>query len=152
MMAKVTDALKYYLRSAKYWKEKKDYLSAKMERLRSRAEKTTTTYSDTPTFGSYDDYRQTVIADMIDTERQYKEAVTECKNKLQEIEWFIATLDDYDERDTLERHYLHFDDWPDVAKGKHYTERHIHNFHSNGLKHLLENHQKIIENGGKPLF
>ena len=151
-MAKVTDGLKYYLRSVKYWKDKKKYLSNKMERLRSRAEKITTSYSDVPTFGGYDDYRQTVIADMIDTERRYKAAIDECNKKLQEIEWFIGCLDNYDERDTLERHYLHLDDWPVIAKDKHYTERHIHNFHSNGLKHLLEAHQKIIDNGGKPLF
>lgn len=151
-MAKVTDKLKHYLNSAKYWSEKKDYLSTRIERLRSRAEKITTSYSDVPTFGDYDDYRQTVITDMIDTESEYKEAVAECKKKMQEIQFLISCLENYNERSALERHYIYLENWQDVALQLHYTERQIHNIHGDALLHLLEIHKKIIENGGKPLF
>ena len=151
-MAKVTDKLKHYLNSAKYWSDKKDYLSNKIERLRSRAEKITTSYSDVPTFGSYEDHRQAVIADMVDTEQKYKEAVKESKNRLQEIEFFISCLENYNERSALERHYIYFENWQDVALQLHFTERHIHNIHGDALMHLLEIHKKIVENGSKPLF
>lgn len=151
--SKVTDKLKHYLNSARYWSEKKDYLSTRIERLRSRAEKTTSAFQDVPAFsGSFDDYRQTVIADMIDTERKYKDAVAECKKKLQEIEFFIGCLEDYNERSALERHYVYMENWQDVALQLHYTERQIHNIHGDALMHLLDIHKKFIENGGKPLF
>jgi hypothetical protein len=74
---KSTDRLKHYLRSAWYWQKKKELLSDKIEVLRSRAEKITTSYQDVPSFGGYADHRQAVIDEMVDTQAKYKKAVAE---------------------------------------------------------------------------
>lgn len=149
---KSTEALKHYLRGAKYWREKADYLSCKIMALRSKAEKTTTSFSDTPTFGSYEDHRQVVITEIIEKQKQYRSAVDNCNNRLQEIQLFIDNLQNYEERIACEMHYIYFEEWQDVAIRLHYSLRQIHNIHGSALLNLLEIHKKMIENGGKKLF
>jgi len=149
---KSTDPLKHFLRSAKYWQEKKDYLSDKILVLRSQAEKTTTSFSDAPTFGSYEDHRQTIIAEMVDKQQKYKEIMNLCNDRIQEVQFFIDSLDNYEQRIACELHYIHFEEWEEVAKRLHYSLRQIHNIHSAALINLLKIHKKIIENGGQPLF
>lgn len=149
---KSTEPLKRFLRSAKYWQDKKDYISDKILVMRSQAEKTTTSFSDAPTFGGYEDHRQTIIAEMVDKQKKYKEIVDLCNKSLQEIQFFIDNLEDYEQRSACELHYIHFEEWEEVARRLHYSLRQIHNIHSNALVNLLKIHKKIIENGGKPLF
>ena len=149
---KSIDRLKHYLKSAWYWKNKRDYYSEKILRLRSQAEKITTTFSDVPTFGSFADHRQAVIAEMVDTQKKYETAVQECKKKLAEIRLLINSLEDYQESLVLEMRYLCFENWQDIALKLNYEERQIYRIHGRALLHLLESHKKIIENGGKPLF
>ena len=149
--------LKHYLKAAWYWKNKRDYLTEKILRLRSKAEKITTTYADAPSFGGgYADHRQQVIAEMIDTQRKYENAVQECKKKLTEIAFFINSLEGYPEcyQDVLvlEMRYLYFESWQDIAIKLNYEERQIYRIHGRALLHLLEVHRKMIENSGKRLF
>lgn len=148
--------LKHYLRAAWYWQNKRDYLSDKILHLRSQAEKTTTTYSDTPSYSGYADHRQQIIAEMIDTQRKYENAVQECKKKLSEIAFFINSLEGYPEcyQDVLvlEMRYLHFESWQDIAIKLNYEERQIYRIHGRALLHLLEAHKKMIANSGKRLF
>ena len=149
--------LKHYLKGAWYWQHKRDYLSDKILRLRSQAEKITTTYTDTPSFGGgYTDHRQQKIAEMIDTQRKYENASQECKKKLTEIAFFINSLEGYPEcyQDVLvlEMRYLYFESWQDIAIKLNYDERQIYRIHGRALLHLLEVHKKIIENSGKRLF
>lgn len=151
-MAKPTDELKIYLRTAEHWKKRKKVLSERIKWLRSRAEKITTTYSDVPASGSFEDRRQSTIAEMVDTQRKYEEAVAECTSKLQEIESFIGRLKISEEKSVMEMRYLFFMDWPDVAVGLDYHLRTVHKIHSKALVHLLEIHQKMIEQGGRRLF
>lgn len=154
--AKQTERLKKYLKSAWYWERKKDYYSDKILRLRSKAEKITTTYSDAPTFGGFEDHRQAVIAEMVDTERKYENAVRECNVKLAELRFFIDRLeeykDGYQECLVLEMRYLCYENWQDIALKLNYSEPMIYKIHGRALLHLLEIHKKIVEFGGKELF
>ena len=149
---KPTEKLKHYLKSGWYWKNKRDYLSEKILALRSRAEKITTSFTDVPTFGSYEDHRQAIIAEMIDTEKKYENAMLECRKKVEELQFFIDSLDDYQEMLVLEMRYLHFENWQDIALKLNYEERQVYRIHGKGLLHLLGVHKKIIENGGRKLF
>ena len=119
--------------------------------LRSKAEKITTTFSDTPSFGGFDDHRQAVIAEMVDTEKKYETAMKECADRLQEIESFIGLLHDYQEKLVLQYRYLYYENWQDIAIALNYHERAIFKVHGRALLHLLEIHNKMLENG-KGLF
>ena len=153
---KSTESLKHYLKGAWYWQNKRDYLSEKILRLRSQAEKITTTCSDAPSFGGFADHRQQIIAEMVDTQRKYESAVQECKKKLSEIAFFINSLEGYPEcyQDVLvlEMRYLYFENWQDIALKLNYEERQIYRIHGRALLHLLEVHKKILEKSGKRLF
>lgn len=151
-----TERLKHYLRGAWYWKNKKDLLLDKIEVLRSRAEKITTSYQDVPTFGGFADHRQALIDEMVDMQAKYAEAVKTCEEKEKEIQFFIESLDgypqDYQERIILEYRYIYSENWQDIALRLNYSERMIYKLHGRALLHLLEIHRKIVENGGKALF
>lgn len=149
---KSTEALKHYLKGAWYWQKKRDYLSDKILRLRSQAEKMTTTFSDVPASGGYEDHRQEIVAEMMDTRKKYESAVQEYKKKLTELQFFVATLDDYQECLVMEMRYLHFENWQDIAYKLNYEERQIYRIHGKALLHLLEVHKRIMANGGKRLF
>ena len=149
---KVTAPVQRYLRGAWYYQKKADFLDEKIRVLRSKAQKMTTTYQDIPVMGGFADHRQTVIAEMVDAEREYKKIVHQCKNKLQEIHFVINLLDDFQERLALEYHYLYFLNWQDVSYRLNYTERQIHNIHGRALMNLLAIDKKIVENGGRSFF
>ena len=153
---KSTDRLKHYLRSAWYWQKKKELLSDKIEILRSRAEKITTSYQYVPSFGGYADHRQAVIDEMVDTQEKYKKAVAECDRRKDEIQFFIDGLDgypqDYQERIILEYRYIYCENWQDIAMRLNYSEPMLYKLHGTALLHLLEVHKRIVENNGKKLF
>lgn len=149
---KITAPVQHYLRSAWYYQKKADFLNEKILVLRSKAEKITTSYQDIPTFGGFADHRQQVIAEMVDTEREYRKMTQQCRNKLQEIAFFINQLESFQERIVLQMRYLYFENWQDIALRLNYEERQIYRIHGQGLMHLIGIHEKIIKNGGKPLF
>lgn len=65
---KITASVQHYLRSAWYYQKKADFLNEKIMVLRAKATKITTSYQDAPSFGGFEDHRQQVIAEMVDTE------------------------------------------------------------------------------------
>ena len=149
---KETKALKYYLRGAKHWRNEANFLSDEIIRLRSRCEKMTTTYSDTPSFGGFEDHRQQVIAEMVDKQREYQDKIKKCNDRIQEIQLFIDNLYKYEEREVCELLYVYMYDWQTVALKMNYSKRRIEQFHGDALLNLLKIHKQIIDNGGKPLF
>ena len=149
---KITAPVQHYLRSAWYYQKKADFLNEKIMVLRSKAQKITTSFQDVPTFGGFADHRQQVIAEMVDTEREYRKMTQQCRNKLQEIAFFINQLESFQERIVLQMRYLYFENWQDIALRLNYEERQIYRIHGQGLMHLIGIHENIIKNGGKPLF
>lgn len=151
MKEKPTKRLQHYLNGAWFWQKKKEKLSEDIEKLRSQAEKMTTSYQDAPVFGGFSDHRQEIIAEMVDKQQKYKNALEECNKRLDEIQFFIDSLqgysEDYQERIVLEFRYIRFMNWQDIAWRLNYTERQIYNIHGTALMHLLEIHKKMIENG-----
>ena len=149
---KITAPVQHYLRSAWYYQKKADFLNEKIMVLLAKSTKMTTSYQDIPTFGGFEDHRQQVIAEMVDTEREYRKMTQQCRNKLQEIAFFINQLESFQERIVLQMRYLYFENWQDIALRLNYEERQIYRIHGQGLMHLIGIHENIIKNGGKPLF
>ena len=149
---KVTAQVQHYLRSAWYYQKQADFINEKIMVLRSKAQKMTTSFQDVPTFGGFEDHRQKIIEDMVDLEREYKKTHQQCRNKVQEISFFINQLDSFQERIVLQMRYLYFENWQDIALRLNYEERQIYRIHGRGLVHLIDIHNSIIKNGGKPLF
>ena len=78
---KITAPVQHYLRSAWYYQKKADFLNEKIMVLRAKATKMTTSYQDVPTFGGFEDHRQQVIADMVDTEREYRKMTQQSETR-----------------------------------------------------------------------
>ena len=152
MRDKPTKRLKHYLQSAWYWHNRKEYLSGELLTLRSQAEKDTSSFQDVPIFGGFQDHRQDIIAEMVDKQKEYREAVKQCKEKLEEVQFFIDSLDSYKERTVMEFRYLFFLEWMDIAIRLNYSIQNVNKIHSDALLHLLKKHEEIIAKSGRRLF
>lgn len=149
---KITAPAQHYLRSAWYYQKKADFLNDKIETLRSKAEKMTSSFQDVPTFGGFEDHRQQVIADMVDLEREYKKTMLMCRNKAKEIEFVIGLLENYQEKIVLEMRYLHYDNWLDIAFNLNYSVQMIYKLHGRALINLLKVNRQAEQTSGKSFF
>ena len=149
---KITAPAQHYLRSAWYYQKKADFLTDKIETLRSKAEKMTSSFQDVPTFGGFEDHRQQVIADMVDLEREYKKTMLMCRNKAKEIEFVIGLLENYQEKIVLEMRYLHYDNWLDIAFNLNYSVQMIYKLHGRALINLLKVNRQAEQTSGKSFF
>ena len=149
---KQTEKVKHYLNGAWYYQKKADFLEEKIRVLRARAQKMTTSFQDVPTFGGFADHRQQVIAEMVDTEREYRKMTQQCRNKKQEIEYLISLVGDHQEALVLEMRYLYYENWQTIALKLNYDVRSIYRIHGKALLSLIAIHKRIIEASGKRLF
>lgn len=148
---KLTAQVQKYLRSAWYYQKKADFLNEKIMVLRAKSTKMTTSYQDIPTFGGFADHRQQVIAEMVDTEREYRKMTQQCRNKLQEIAFFINQLESFQERIVLQMRYLYFENWQDIALRLNYSEPAVYKIHGKALMHLIDVNN-AMKDKGKGLF
>lgn len=148
---KLTAQVQHYLRSAWYYQKKADFLDEKIRVLRSKAQKMTISFQDVPTFGGFADHRQQVIAEMVDTEREYRKMTQQCRNKVQEISFFINQLDSFQERIVLQMRYLYFENWQDIALRLNYSEPAVYKIHGKALMHLIDVNN-AMKDKGKGLF
>ena len=148
---KITAPVQHYLRSAWYYQKKADFLNEKIMVLLAKSTKMTTSYQDIPTFGGFADHRQQVIAEMVDTEREYRKMTQQCRNKLQEIAFFINQLESFQERIVLQMRYLYFENWQDIALRLNYSEPAVYKIHGKALMHLIDVNN-AMKDRGKGLF
>ena len=149
---KITAKAQHYLRSAWYYQKKADFLNEKIMVLRSKAQKITTSFQDVPTFGSFEDHRQQVIAEMVDLEREYGKSMMMCRNKAKEIEFVIGLLENHQEKIVLEMRYLHYDNWLDIAINLNYSVQMIYKIHGRALINLLKINKQAEQTSGKSFF
>lgn len=149
---KITAPVQHYLRSAWYYQKKADFLNEKIMVLRSKAQKITTSFQDVPTFGSFEDHRQQVIAEMVDLEREYGKSMMMCRNKAKEIEFVIGLLENHQEKIVLEMRYLHYDNWLDIAINLNYSVQMIYKIHGRALINLLKINKQAEQTSGKSFF
>lgn len=141
-----------FLNSAWYWDKKANRLSNDIKRLRSQAEKTTTSYSLTPPSSSFENRRQAVMDAMIEKQREYETARRECEKRLQEIRFFIGLLDSYVERTVCEYRYLSYYGWLEIGIELNYSLSALDKINDRALKNLLKINNEIIEKSGKGFF
>ena len=144
--------LKRYLNSAWYWDMNANRLLADIKRLRSQAEKVTAAYSHAPTFGGYEDRRQSIMDEMIEKERKFEDARRKSYAYVQEIRLFIGLLEDYKERSVCEHRYLSYYGWLDIAMALNYSISNVKKIHDNALENLLRINDRMQEASGKSLF
>lgn len=149
---KITAPVQHYLRSAWYYQKKADFLNEKILVLRSKAQKITTSFQDVPTFGSFEDHRQQVIAEMVDLEREYGKSMMMCRNKAKEIEFVIGLLENHQEKIVLEMRYLHYDNWIDIAINLNYSVQMIYKIHGRALINLMKINKQAEQTSGKSFF
>lgn len=141
-----------FLNSAWYWDKKANRLSNDIKRLRSQAEKTTTSYSLTPPSSSFENRRQAVMDAMIEKQREYEAARRECEKRLQEIRFFIGLLDSYVERTVCEYRYLSYYGWLEIGIELNYSLSALDKINDKALKNLLKINNEIIAKSGKGFF
>ena len=141
-----------FLNSAWYWDKKANRLSNDIKRLRSQAEKTTTSYSLTPPSSSFENRRQAVMDAMIEKQREYEAARRECEKRLQEIRFFIGLLDSYVERTVCEYRYLSYYGWLDIGIELNYSLSALDKINNRALENLLKINNELIAKSGKGFF
>ena len=141
-----------FLNSAWYWDKKANRIVNDIKRLRSQAEKTTTSYSLTPVSPSFENKRQAVMDAMIEKQREYEAARRECENRLQEIRFFIGLLEDYVERTVCEYRYLSYYEWLDIGIELNYSLSALDKINDRALYNLLKINDELIEKSGRGFF
>ena len=141
-----------FLNSAWYWDKKANRLSNDIKRLRSQAEKTTTSYSLTPPSSSFENRRQAVMDAMIEKQREYEAARRECEKRLQEIRFFIGLLDSYVERTVCEYRYLSYYGWLEIGIALNYSLSALDKINDSALRNLVKINDEIIAKSGKGFF
>lgn len=83
------------------------------------------------------------MPDMISKIMEYEQKATELKAKyidiFLEVEKAIMTVKDSSEREVLERRYLLFEKWEQIADAMNYTERRVFQLHGKALKNISLN-------------
>ncbi len=129
-----TAKVKRVLQSVRYAQASIRRLDDLIAEIRSRAEKMTTGYSDTPGGGNFG--RTDVIAKLIETERSQKEAVRQWCEAIDEVQSLISELTDYNERAVLEHRYINCEEWMTISFAMHFSLQHLYRIHGRALYKL----------------
>lgn len=137
MDKKLTAEVKRKLRAVWYCQRRIDRNNERLQRLRSKAEKITTSFSDTPGHGSGPGDRVGEYAALIvDMETSILRDSSEMWQTIKETELIISQLDDYQERLVLEYRYVDCRPWLDIALIMNYDVRTIYRIHGRALVNL----------------
>ena len=133
---KVTAEVKHMLRAVKRANESIERLERLIQIIRSRAEKVTTSYSDTPGGGHNPGSRSKTYDKLVDTERKQQEAIREWCQAINEVQVVISWLDNYDDRAVLEHRYINCEDWIDISFHLNFSVQHLYYIHGRALYRL----------------
>ena len=133
---KVTAEVKHMLRAVKYANNNIERLGKLIEVIRSRAEKVTTSYSETPGGGHDPDSRSKTYDKLIDTERKQQEAIRQWCQAINEVQVIISWLDNYDDRAVLEHRYINCEDWLEISFSLNFSVQHLYYIHGRALYRL----------------
>ena len=109
-----------------------------IESLNALATRCTTAFSEVPFSGTRDPHRtETVIIKIIDLENQIKEDMEELVELKTSIARSIRNVEDSDYRTLLEKRYLGFKKWEDIASDMCCSMRTIYRMHGEALKKVV---------------
>lgn len=89
--------------------------------------------------GSTADRMPDMISKIMEYERKADELRAKYIDIFLEVEKVILTVKDSSEREVLERRYLLFQKWDQIADEMSYTERRVYQLHGNALKKISLN-------------
>ena len=134
-MADVMTA-KAYLQQAYYIDSEIDAKLAQVMVLRQTAAKATSTMSITPG-GGYDVHRmEATIVRMVDLEAEINGDIDRLVDLKREIGAKIKAVERPEYRIVLERRYLCYESWEQIAVGRGYDIRHVYRIHGEALAYI----------------
>ena len=117
-------------------------ITSKLEQidsLNALATKATTTFSEVPFSGTRNVHKtEDVIIKIIDLENRIKDDMKHLVDLKAEIVHTINCIDSAEQRTILEKRYLCFLPWEDVAADTNYSIQHVFRLHGQALKEIDE--------------
>ena len=140
MDKEIINEVKHWLHGAEYCQRAIQANLDEIERLRTLAERVTTSYSDCH---AGDSRRRDRVGDttakIVDYEQKLQNRIQELINHKEHIQFVITNfVDDYNQRIVMEYRYVHLYKWEEVAEKTHYSWAGVFKVHDKALKRLAE--------------
>lgn len=132
------EELKAKLKGAMYAQRTFEGELDKLQELRSLAQKVTPAYSQSPGGGSGNAQKlENSIAKIIEQEKIIAECCNELCAQLAEVRALVALLPMGPMRLVMQRRYLNYQKWEQIAAELHYSWQNVHRLHSKALDYIL---------------
>ena len=142
--------IKEYLSQAKYLDAQIDSKVQQLTRLRSLATKCTSTITGMPHSQSADtSSMENSITKLIDLENEINDEIDKLVNLKEEIMKVIKCVDKLEHRLVLEKRYIDFKSWDQIANEMFFTRRYVHKLHVRALEQAKKIYSKIKKEGAK---
>lgn len=111
-----------------------------LDRLNALATKATTTFSQVPYSGTPDPHRhEDIIIKIIELENVIRDEMKRLVDLKSEIVHTVSRIEEPEQRYVLEKRYLEFKKWEDIAGEMHRSLRSIYRLHGEALKNVRVN-------------
>lgn len=132
------EELKEKLKGAMYAQRTLEGELDKLQELRNLAQKVTPAYSQSPGGGSGNAQKlENSIAKIIEQEKIIAECCNELCAQLAEVRALVALLPMESMRLVMQRRYLNYQKWEQIAAELHYSWQNVHRLHSKALDYIL---------------
>lgn len=132
------EELKEKLKGAMYAQRTLEGELDKLQELRCIAQKVTPAYSQSPGGGSGNAQKlENSIAKIIEQEKIIAECCNELCAQLAEVRALVALLPMGPMRLVMQRRYLNYQKWEQIAAELHYSWQNVHRLHSKALDYIL---------------
>lgn len=132
------EELKEKLKGAMYAQRTLEGELDKLQELRCIAQKITPAYSQSPGGGSGNAQKlESSIAKIIEQEKLIAECCNELCAQLAEVRALVALLPMGPMRLVMQRRYLNYQKWEQIAAELHYSWQNVHRLHSKALDYIL---------------
>lgn len=132
------EELKEKLKGAMYAQRTLEGELDKLQELRCIAQKVTPAYSQSPGGGSGNAQKlENSVAKIIEQEKIIAECCNELCAQLAEVRALVALLPMGPMRLVMQRRYLNYQKWEQIAAELHYSWQNVHRLHSKALDYIL---------------
>lgn len=132
------EELKEKLKGAMYAQRTLEGELDRLQELRCIAQKVTPAYSQSPGGGSGNAQKlENSVAKIIEQEKIIAECCNELCAQLAEVRALVALLPMGPMRLVMQRRYLNYQKWEQIAAELHYSWQNVHRLHSKALDYIL---------------
>lgn len=143
------EELKQKLKGAMYAQRTLEGELDKLQELRSLAQKITPVYSQAPGGSGSGKVLENSVAKIVEQERVVASCCDELCEQLAEVRALVALLPVGPMRLVMQRRYLNYRKWEQIAMELDYTWQHVHRLHGRALEFMLKD---VIECEGQPVL